>query len=46
MSGPLALLIVFSGLPGINAYNLTRSHSGIGGLTPWARVNNLLGNDS
>ena len=32
--------------PWINAYNLTRSHSGIGGLTPWARVNNLLGNDT
>ncbi len=32
--------------PWINAYNLTRSHSAIGGLTPWALVNNLLGNDT
>ena len=32
--------------PWTNAYNLTRPHSGIGGLTPWLRVNNLLGNDS
>jgi len=29
-----------------NTYNLTRPHSGIGGLTPWLRVNNLLGNDT
>jgi len=29
----------------IDAYNLTRPHAGIGGLTPWQRVNNLLGND-
>ena len=29
-----------------NAYNLARPHTGIGGLTPWQRVNNLLGNDS
>jgi transposase InsO family protein len=32
--------------PWTNAYNLTRPHSGIGGLTPWSRVNNLLGNDT
>jgi transposase InsO family protein len=32
--------------PWTDAYNLTRSHSGIAGLTPWTRVNNLLGNDS
>lgn len=32
--------------PWTDAYNLTRPHSGIGGLTPWQRVNNLLGNDS
>jgi transposase InsO family protein len=32
--------------PWTNAYNLTRPHAGIGGLTPWQRVNNLLGNDS
>jgi transposase InsO family protein len=30
----------------IDAYNLTRPHAGIAGLTPWARVNNLLGNDT
>ena len=30
----------------IDDYNLTRPHAGIGGLTPWARVNNLLGNDT
>jgi transposase InsO family protein len=29
-----------------DAYNLTRPHAGIAGLTPWTRVNNLLGNDS
>jgi transposase InsO family protein len=28
------------------AYNLFRPHSAINGLTPWQRVNNLLGNDS
>jgi transposase InsO family protein len=28
------------------AYNLQRPHSGIAGLTPWQRVNNLLGNDT
>ena len=32
--------------PGINSYNLSRPHTGIGGLTPWQRLNNLLGNDS
>ncbi|WP_337189120.1 integrase core domain-containing protein, partial [Phenylobacterium sp.] len=32
--------------PWTDAYNLTRPHSGIGGLTPWSRVNNLLGNDT
>jgi transposase InsO family protein len=32
--------------PWTDAYNLDRPHSGIAGLTPWARVNNLLGNDS
>jgi transposase InsO family protein len=31
--------------PWTDTYNLCRSHSGIGGLTPWQRVNNLLGND-
>ncbi|MDE2486963.1 MAG: IS481 family transposase [Alphaproteobacteria bacterium] len=29
-----------------DAYNLARPHAGIGGLTPWQRVNNLLGNDN
>jgi len=32
--------------PWTQAYNLDRPHSGIAGLTPWQRVNNLLGNDS
>ena len=32
--------------PCTDAYNLVRPHSGIKGLTPWQRVNNLLGNDS
>ena len=32
--------------PWTDAYNLSRPHAGIAGLTPWARVNNLLGNDS
>ena len=32
--------------PWTDAYNLNRPHSGIGGITPWTRVNNLLGNDS
>jgi transposase InsO family protein len=31
--------------PWVNAYNLTRPHAGIGGVTPWQRVNNLLGID-
>lgn len=29
-----------------DAYNLTRPHAGIGGISPWTRVNNLLGNDT
>lgn len=32
--------------PWTDSYNLNRPHSGIKGLTPWQRVNNLLGNDS
>ena len=32
--------------PWTDSYNLTRPHAGIGGLSPWLRVNNLLGNDS
>ena len=32
--------------PWTDAYNLTRPHAGIGGLSPWTRVNNLLGNDT
>ena len=32
--------------PWTDAYNLNRPHSGIGGITPWQRVNNLLGNDT
>jgi len=32
--------------PWTDAYNLSRPHAGIGGLTPWQRVNNLLGNDT
>ena len=32
--------------PWIESYNLARPHTGIAGLTPWQRVNNLLGNDS
>ncbi len=32
--------------PWTDDYNLTRSHSGIKGSTPWQRVNNLLGNDT
>jgi len=32
--------------PWIDDYNLSRPHAGIAGLTPWQRVNNLLGNDS
>lgn len=31
--------------PWTDSYNLARPHSGIKGLTPWQRVNNLLGND-
>ena len=31
--------------PWTDAYNLARPHAGIGGLTPWQRVTNLLGND-
>ena len=31
--------------PWTDAYNLTRPHAGIGGLSPWRRLNNLLGND-
>ncbi|MBO6878893.1 MAG: transposase, partial [Maricaulis sp.] len=29
-----------------DAYNTSRPHAGIGGITPWQRVNNLLGNDN
>jgi transposase InsO family protein len=29
-----------------NAYNLIRPHSAIGGIAPFQRLNNLLGNDS
>jgi transposase InsO family protein len=32
--------------PWITAYNLNRPHSGIGGIPPWQRLNNLLGNDT
>ena len=32
--------------PWTDSYNLNRPHAGIAGLTPWARVNNLLGNDT
>ena len=32
--------------PWTDHYNLNRPHAGIGGLTPWQRVNNLLGNDT
>jgi transposase InsO family protein len=32
--------------PWTNAYNLHRPHAGIGDLSPWQRLNNLLGNDS
>ncbi len=31
--------------PWTDRYNLARPHCGIKGLTPWQRVNNLLGND-
>jgi transposase InsO family protein len=30
----------------IDGYNLNRPHAGIGGLSPWQRLNNLLGNDT
>jgi transposase InsO family protein len=29
-----------------DSYNLTRPHAGIGGISPWQRLNNLLGNDT
>jgi transposase InsO family protein len=29
-----------------DAYNLQRPHTGIGDISPWQRLNNLLGNDS
>jgi transposase InsO family protein len=32
--------------PWTDAYNLARPHSGIGGTTPFQRLNNLLGNDT
>lgn len=32
--------------PWINQYNLSRPHAGIGYISPWQRLNNLLGNDS
>jgi transposase InsO family protein len=32
--------------PWTDAYNLTRPHAGIAGLSPFQRLNNLLGNDS
>lgn len=32
--------------PQTDSYNLIRPHAGINGLTPWQRVNNLLGNDT
>ena len=32
--------------PWTHAYNTARPHSAINGLTPWQRVNNLLGNDT
>jgi transposase InsO family protein len=32
--------------PWTDSYNLARPHSGIKGLTPWQRMNNLLGNDT
>lgn len=32
--------------PWTDAYNLNRPHSGIGHITPFARLNNLLGNDT
>jgi len=32
--------------PWIDRYNLSRPHAGIGHISPWQRLNNLLGNDS
>jgi transposase InsO family protein len=32
--------------PWTDTYNLTRPHAGIGHLSPWQRLNNLLGNDT
>ena len=32
--------------PWTDAYNLHRPHAGIGDITPWRRLNNLLGNDT
>ena len=32
--------------PWINSYNLSRPHAGIGFLSPWQRLNNLLGNNT
>jgi transposase InsO family protein len=32
--------------PWTDSYNTVRPHAGIKGLTPWQRVNNLLGNDT
>jgi transposase InsO family protein len=32
--------------PWIDRYNLNRPHAGIGNISPWQRLNNLLGNDS
>jgi transposase len=32
--------------PWIDSYNLSRPHAGIGHLSPWQRLNNLLGNDT
>jgi len=32
--------------PWADAYNQSRPHSGIGGISPWQRLNNLLGNDT
>lgn len=32
--------------PWIASYNLSRPHAGIGGSSPWTKLNNLLGNDT
>jgi len=32
--------------PWTDAYNLTRPHSALGGITPFQRLNNLIGNDT